>query len=184
MSTTTTTASTSTTYTPQEQVVTSPAARLTLAILRLVVGFIFLWAFIDKVFGLGFTTKPERAWINGGTPAQGFMKNAEGPFAALFQGMAGPWADWLFMIGLLAIGVAVMLGAGLKIAAITGALLMFLMYLAEFPIGRPGAGFTNPIVDSHWIEGLSLVVFALTRAGDTLGVGKIWGRMVGDGWLR
>lgn len=185
MSTTTTnTPTTSTTFVPQEQVVTSSAARLVLGIFRLIIGFYFVWAFIDKLFGLGYATPAERAWIRGGTPAQGFMNNTEGPFAGLFQGIAGPWADWLFMIGLLGIGVAVMFGAGLKVAAITGSILLFLMYLAQFPIGQAGAGFTNPVFDSHWVEALALITFAATKAGDTLGVGKIWGRMVGDGWLR
>jgi len=171
-------------FTVQEEVVTSPAARITLAIFRIVVGWVFLWAFIDKVFGLGYSTAPERAWIRGGTPAQGFMNNTEGPFAGFFQAISGVWADWVFMLALLAIGVAVILGAGLKIAAVAGTLLLFLMYLAQFPIGQAGAGFTNPITDSHWIEALALITFAVTRAGDTIGVGKIWGGMVGDGWLR
>lgn len=185
MSTTLTTPSTtSTDFTSQEQVVTSPAARLVLAVFRLVIGFYFLWAFIDKTFGLGYATPAERAWVRGGTPAQGFMKNTEGPFAGFFQGIAGPWADWLFMVGLLGIGIAVLAGAGLKIAAVTGTILLFLMYLAQFPIGQAGAGFTNPIFDSHWVEALALITFAVTKAGDTLGVGKIWGGIVGDGWLR
>ncbi len=64
-------------------------ARRLLAGLRLVLGFTFLWPFLDKLFGLGYATPSARAWINGGTPAQGFMKNAEGPFAELFKNMAG-----------------------------------------------------------------------------------------------
>ena len=63
-------------------------------------GFMFLWPFFDKMFGLGYATPAARAWVNGGTPAQGFMKNAEGPFGEFFGNIAGPWADWLFMAGL------------------------------------------------------------------------------------
>ena len=55
-------------------IVTSPAARIVLAIMRIVVGFFFLWAFLDKAFGLGFSTPRQMAWINGGLPAQGFIK--------------------------------------------------------------------------------------------------------------
>ena len=60
------------------------------------------------------------------------------------------------MAGLLGIGVALLAGAGLKIAAWTGALLLALMYLAEFPLGR--TGMTNPLIDSHWIEALGIAV--------------------------
>lgn len=166
----------------QEEVVRSSIARKFLAGLRIVLGFTFFWAFLDKMFGLGYATPSAKAWIHGGTPAQGFMKGAEGPFGSFFHNIAGPWADWLFMAGLLGIGVALLAGAGLKIAAWTGALLLALMYLAEFPLGQ--SGMTNPLFDSHWIEALGIAVVATTLAGDTWGLGKWWGRHVGNGFLR
>lgn len=165
----------------QEQVVTSGLARKVLAVARITIGFTFLWAFLDKTFGLGFATPAERAWLNGGTPAQGFIKGIEGPFAGFFQGFANPFGDILFMVGLLGIGVALVLGAGLRIAAVTGTLLMLFMYLAEAPFALGG---NNPVVDSHWHEALLLIVAAVTLSGDTWGVGRIWGRMVGNSWLR
>jgi thiosulfate dehydrogenase [quinone] large subunit len=166
----------------QEEVVRSSVARKLLAALRIAMGFMFLWPFIDKMFGLGYATPAARAWVNGGTPAQGFMKNSEGPFAEFFKNIAGPWADWLFMAGLFGIGIALLAGAGLKIAAWTAALLLFLMYLAQFPLGAEGM--TNPLIDSHWIEALAIGVLAATLAGDTWGLGKWWGRHVGNGILR
>ncbi len=165
----------------QEQVVTSGLARKVLAVARITIGFTFLWAFLDKTFGLGFATPAERAWLNGGTPAQGFIKGIEGPFAGLFQGFANPFGDILFMVGLLGIGVALVLGAGLRIAAVTGTLLMLFMYLAEAPFALGG---NNPVVDSHWHEALLLIIAAVTLSGDTWGVGRIWGRIVGNSWLR
>ncbi len=165
----------------QEQVVTSSLARKVLAVARIVIGFTFLWAFLDKTFGLGFATPAERAWIEGGTPAQGFISGIEGPFAGFFQLFANPFGDWLFMIGLLGIGVALVFGAGLRIAAVTGTLLMAFMYLAEIPFVLGG---NNPVVDSHWHEALLLIIAAVTLSGDTWGVGKIWARIVGDSWLR
>lgn len=166
----------------QEQVVTSPLARKVLAVARIVIGFTFLWAFLDKTFGLGYMTPTERAWINGGTPAQGFIKGIEGPFHDFFQVFANPFGDVLFMVGLLGIGVALIAGAGLRIAAVSGTLLMLFMYLAELPLALGG---TNPIVDSHWHEALLLVIAAVTLSGDTWGVGKIWARIIGRRtWLR
>ena len=167
-----------------EDVVRSVGARRALAALRIVMGFTFVWPFLDKLLGLGYSTPSDRAWVNGGTPAQGFMKAAEGPFGGVYGAITGVWADWLFMAGLLGLGVALLTGAGIKLAAWAGTLLLFMMYLAEFPLGRAGEGFTNPLVDSHWIEALAIIAVAATYAGDTWGLGKWWGRQVGDGILR
>jgi thiosulfate dehydrogenase [quinone] large subunit len=170
--------------TMQEDIVRSPFARGALAFLRIVTGWIFLWAFFDKLFGLGYSTPGERAWVNGGSPTFGFLSNASGPFGGMFQALSGasPFLDWLFMAGLLGIGVAMVTGAGVKLAAISGTLLVFMMYLASFPLGSEGA--TNPITTSHWIEAAALITVAATRAGDTFGLGKWWSRIVGDGILR
>lgn len=177
----------------QESIVTRPSVRKVLAISRIVIGFTFLWAFLDKLFGLGFATPSSRAWINGGTPAQGFIKNIDGPFKDVFQIFANPFGDWLFMAGLLGIGVAMIAGAGLRIAAVAGTLLMLFMFMAEWPSatalvdGKLVSGSTNPIVDSHWHEALLLIIAAVTLAGDTWGVGKWWrslGFVQRHRWLR
>jgi len=166
----------------QSDIVTSRGARIALAVSRLLIGWTFLWPFLDKLFGLGFSTKPDKAWIAGGHPAQGFIGGVEGPFAPLIKLFGNPVGDVLFMVALLAIGVAVMSGAGLRIAAIAGSVLLFMMWLAEFP---PVLGGTNPLVDSHWLEAAMLIVAAVTLSGDTWGLGKVWGRIIGrHQWLR
>ena len=151
------------------------ASRYALAVLRLATGFIFLWAFLDKTFGLGFSTPSERAWINGGTPSQGFLNSDSvvGPLKPFFASIASPASDVLFMLGMLGIGVAVVLGIGLRISAIAGTVIMVLMYLAEWPFAG-GSGSTNPAVDYHLIYALALIVVAATAAGDTWGLGRWW----------
>ncbi|MDP3208429.1 MAG: DoxX family protein, partial [Rhodoglobus sp.] len=158
--------------------VTHRSARQWLAVLRLATGFIFLWAFLDKTFGLGFSTPVERAWINGGGPSQGFLKSdaVTGPLKEFFAGIASPLSDVLFQLGMLGIGLAVMLGIGLRVSAVAGGILMVLMYLAEWPF-TANAGSTNPAVDYHIIYGLALVVIAATLAGDTWGFGRQWRAM-------
>lgn len=161
-----------------------PAPSAWLAALRFGVGFVFLWAFFDKVFGLGYSTTSERAWINGGSPTKGFLSNVfVGPFASTFRSIAGDaWADWLFMLGLLAIGAAVFLGVGLRAAAVSGTVLMALMWAAEWhPARHTSAGeltsSTNPLVDYHVIYALALIVLAATHAGDRWGFGRAWARV-------
>jgi thiosulfate dehydrogenase [quinone] large subunit len=166
----------------------SRAARRALAILRLGTGFIFLWAFLDKTFGLGFSTPIERAWINGGTPSQGFLKSDSvvGPLKEFFASIASPLTDWLFMAGMLGIGLAVILGIGLRISAVAGTVIMVLMYLAEWPFAV-NTGSTNPLVDYHIVYALALIAVAATLAGDTWGFGRQWRALpvVRDqAWLR
>lgn len=149
----------------------SPAARHVFALTRLAIGWIFLWAFLDKLLGLGFATPAEAAWTAGGSPTAGFLGNAvSGPFAGVFGAMAGAvWADALFMAGLAAIGAALLLGVGERVAAASGALLLVLMWAAVLPPAN------NPFMDDHIVMALVLVGLALVRSADTLGLGRWWG---------
>jgi thiosulfate dehydrogenase [quinone] large subunit len=156
-------------------------ARRAMAVLRIAFGLTFLWAFIDKTFALGYHTGYDQngnldrfgdaAWINGASPTEGFLKfGADGPFKEFYNSIAGDaWADWLFMLGLLGIGLALTLGIGMRIAAATGALLYVLMWTVVLPPEN------NPVLDDHILGAISLVVLAAFYAGDTWGLGKIWG---------
>ncbi len=142
------------------------------AVTRIVLGFVFLWAFVDKMFGLGFATPAERAWTAGGSPTSGFLAGAEGTFAGLFNAMSGQvWADWLFMGGLLGIGVALIAGVAMRIAAASGVLMLVLMWMAVLPLEN------NPVIDDHIVYALVLVGLAAANAGNTLGLGRMWGRL-------
>ncbi|WP_435881245.1 hypothetical protein [Streptosporangium subroseum] len=142
------------------------------AIARISLGWTFLWAFLDKVFGWGFSTPADRAWIAGGSPTTGFLKGTgENALGGFFGGLAGQaWVDGLFMIGLLGIGVALILGAGVRLAAITGGLLLVLMWAAGLPLE------TNPFLDEHIVYAVVLAGLALSGAGDVWGIGARWGR--------
>ncbi len=137
------------------------SAWVALAVTRIVVGWVFLWAFLDKTFGLGFATKVDSSWIMGGSPTSGFLKfgvNPESPFADFFHGLAGSaLVDWAFMLGLLGIGVALILGVGLRIAAVSGTILLLMMWAAELPLEN------NPVIDDHIVYALVLWVVALGR---------------------
>jgi thiosulfate dehydrogenase [quinone] large subunit len=168
-------------------IVTSLAGRRTLAVLRIVTGFIFLWAFLDKTFGLGYSTSKAAAWINGGTPSQGFLNSPAvvGPFKPFFAAISSPATDILFMLGMLTVGVAVILGIGLRVSAVAGTIILVFMYLAEWSFGA-NASSTNPLVDYHIIFALSLIVIAVLSAGDAWGLGRTWKRIPivqQHGWL-
>ena len=154
------------------------SGRYSLAALRLGTGFIFLWAFLDKTFGLGFSTPIERAWINGGAPSQGFLNSdaVVGPLKGFFAAIASPLTDVLFMAGMLGIGAAVMLGIGLRVSAVAGSVIMVFMYLAEWPFAALTAS-NNPLVDYHIVYALALIAVAATYAGDTWGFGVPWRKL-------
>ncbi|MET9895333.1 hypothetical protein ABZZ47_35050 [Streptomyces sp. NPDC006465] len=173
---------------------THTARAYAFASLRLLTGFVFLWAFLDKTFGFGYATPSGKGWIDGGSPTQGFLgSGAVGPMESTFHSWAGdPWANWLFMLGLLGIGLALVAGVALRIAAVAGTAMMALMWIAEWPPakhlsdGGPSMS-TNPLVDYHVIYAVALIVLAAVAAGDTLGAGRLWVKLpvVRDhSWLR
>ncbi|GAB3447744.1 DoxX family membrane protein [Streptomonospora sediminis] len=148
----------------------SRAVRAVFATARLAIGWTFLWAFLDKLLGLGFATPIEESWAEGGSPTQGFLAEATaGPLAGIYRSFAGAaWADWLFMLGLLGIGLAFLLGIGMRIGAAAGALMLVLMWSAVLPPEN------NPFIDDHLIMALTMVGLALINAGDTAGLGRRW----------
>lgn len=162
---------------------TNTAAKA-LAVLRIATGFVFLWAFLDKTFGLGYSTPWAKAWINGGSPTKGFLSSVDvGPFQSAYHSMAGTWwANWLFMLGMLGVGVALIAGVALRASAAAGVLIMAMMWLGEYPLaqhtsaGAPSAS-TNPLTDYHFIYAVVLVVLAAAYAGHRWGLGRIWARL-------
>ncbi|MFC4054918.1 DoxX family membrane protein [Actinomadura syzygii] len=145
-------------------------ARYALAAGRIFLGWTFLWAFVDKLFGLGKPT--EKGWLDGVSPSKGFLSHTEGPFKDLFHAMAGKvWVDALFMFGLGGLGIALLLGICLRIAAAGGTLLLLMLAAASL---WPD---TNPFMDMHWIYAALLVAVALADNGTTLGLGRAWARL-------
>ncbi|MER7701903.1 hypothetical protein ABTX81_03230 [Kitasatospora sp. NPDC097605] len=170
------------------------ASGAALATARIALGSVFLWAFADKTFGLGYSTADGRAWLNGVSPTKGFLSHvAAGPLRGTFHAMAGQaWADWMFMLGLLGIGLALVGGVALRVTAAGGTALLALMWAAEWPPARHltdggASGSTNPLLDYHVVYALLLIALAVTGAGATWGLARRWAALpvVRDhAWLR
>jgi len=119
--------------------------------LRIVMGYIFFWAFIDKLFGFGYATCKglsvgcKQAWLHGGSPTAGFLGHATtGPFASFYHHLAGhALVDWAFMLGLLFVGVGLLFGTWIKSAAVVAMAMLALMWSSLlWPANTPG-------VDEH-----------------------------------
>jgi thiosulfate dehydrogenase [quinone] large subunit len=141
------------------------------AAVRIALGFIFLWTFVDKLFGMGRGTSHDRAWIRGGSPTSGYLGHVTGPLGSVFRDMSGKrWPDWLYMIGFAGLGIALILGIGMIIAAVGGTLLLATLYASNLPVE------SNPFVDLHVIYALTIIALAVTRVGERYGLGRWWAR--------
>lgn len=178
----------------------APEARrgfgVVMGLLRLAMGWTFLWAFLDKAFALGFSTGRvtnevgetlridffgDAAWINGGSPTAGVLGFAmKGPFTDFYQTITGfqmtdvgptsaAWVDWVYMLSMLAIGLALILGIGVKLASIGGIIWMAIFYTATAIWPEH-----NPFLDDHVVEALVLGLLIFANAGIYLGLGKVW----------
>ena len=148
-------------------------------VLRLLLGWSFLWAFLDKMFGLGFATCRAEdssaidfvcssAMIKGGSPTYGFLTfgTEASHTGGLFSWMAPSAPDAInladigFMLALLLGGVALMLGVGTRYAAIGSAILVAFMFFAGDVWPE-----NNPVNSSHVIEMVAYLGIATVGPG-------------------
>jgi thiosulfate dehydrogenase (quinone) large subunit len=142
------------------------------AVLRILLAFLLLWAFFDKMFGLGFSTSSANAVINGGSATYGFLEYNDGYLSGFFNSIANSAiVEFFLMAGFLLIGGALLLGIGTKISVVAGICLFFMMYLASLPL------VDNPIIDDHIVYIVILLGIYVTNAGDVFGFGKQWSEL-------
>src|SRR5438046_3874502 len=139
-------------------------------------GWTFLWAFLDKAFALGFSTGRavddagatvkiaffgDASWIHGASPTAGVLGFAlKGPFTHFYQTItgyqmtqAGPtsaaWVDWIYMVSMLLIGLALILGVGVRLANIGGIIWLAIFFPATALWPEP-----HPVVREHASDAL------------------------------
>ena len=142
-------------------------------LLRLFLGLIFLWAFFDKLFGLGFATVSDKSWLSGNSPTFGFLKfGVHGPFAPFYNTIAGNIVvDLLFMAGLLFVGIALTFGILVRLGGYTGITMLFLMWTSLLPPEN------HPFLDEHVIYILVIIGLILANAGNYFGFGRFWSNL-------
>ena len=143
---------------------TDTGLRRTLIVLfRVSLGWVFLFAAIRQI------PNPEFS-------AAGLMEGAT-TFAAFFAIFAAPpfltiinaVIPWVHLL----LGLALILGIGMRAAAIAGATLMLLYYLPRLDF--PMVGTNSFIMDYHLVYAGLLVYLAAVRAGQIFGL---------EGWLQ
>lgn len=168
-----------------------------LSLTRISIGFVFLWAFLDKLLALGYATGRdaetgavdyfgEKAWINGNHVTEGYLKSAAGEFggepAGVYGEMFKGWGefaigsfrpiDWIFMIALLGVGLALMLGIGTKVGALSATGLLVFMYIAHFD------NTNNPFLDDHIVYSLAIIgIVWVELSRQDIGLGNWWRKL-------
>jgi thiosulfate dehydrogenase (quinone) large subunit len=154
--------------------ITNPIHQAGIAVLRVVVGVIFLWAGLAKTIGAGtagfssagflqFGTKGTIGWPFG-PAAEGAVVNPTHGFWVALAGNEAlmPIVNVLVAYGQVAIGVALILGIFTRFAAAMGALQMAFFFVAAWE-------FAHGIANQH----LTYLVVLLAIAG--LGAGRYYG---------
>ena len=161
----------------------SPISRLGAALLRVVVGVIFVWAGVGKLFNEGvpgnwtaqgflkFATNGSLGWpFVTGTPDPKAIYNPTHDFWVSLAGNATAMTivNNLVVTGEVCIGVALVLGIVTRFAGVMGALMMAFFFLA-------GWAFTNGIVEEHATYGVVLLALAGMGAGNYFGLDGLLG---------
>ncbi len=138
-------------------------------LLNLVIGWHLLYEGVVKIFDPSWT-------------AAGYLVNARGPLAGLFQSIAEssfwlPVVDVLNIAGLTLIGLFIMTGIFTRFAAITGALLIGLYYAANPPMVATGVGYASEghylLVNKNLIEIVVLLMIAAVPRTWYYGIGHV-----------
>lgn len=132
--------------------------RVTLVLLRLALGWLFLYSGATKVL--------DPTWSSAG-----YLKGAQtlgGVYAVMMSPGVLPVIDAVNAWGQTLLGVSLILGLFVRLSSVLGAVLMLLYYLPvlKFPyVGQHGY-----LVDEHIIYGLALLYLAAARAGRQFGL--------------
>jgi thiosulfate dehydrogenase [quinone] large subunit len=135
--------------------------RISLFLLRLALGWLFFYAGITKLLA--------PAWS-----AEGYLKGAK-LFTGFYQWLSSPAmlpiTNFINAWGLTILGISLILGIGVRLFSILGAILMILYYI---PLGFPMPDAHSYIVDDHIVYALALIFMSRIRAGRVIGL---------DNWL-
>src|SRR3954470_1740610 len=125
----------------------SPAAMVAITLMRVFVGWHFLYEGISKLSSSSWT-------------AAGYMKASRGPFAAFFKWIASQPnlienANLITMWGLTIVGLLLILGLFTRIASLGGIMFLLLFYFANPPF--VGYFYSLPTEGSYLIVNKNLV---------------------------
>ncbi|WP_254768571.1 DoxX family protein [Salinilacihabitans rarus] len=138
--------------------------------LRLMMGFAFLYAGIEKVLEAGWSAQGYLANVAAvnGNPLEGmFAWMAATPWFVEFVNVAVPWGELL-------IGLALLVGVAVRLAAFFGAFMMLMFYFGNW-------GVEHGLINGDFAYMLVFLAVAAFGAGRILGLDAIIERYEVDG---
>lgn len=128
-----------------------------LVLLRLSIGWMFLYAGVDHLLTEISTGK---------MATTGYLLYAtKGPFQEFFSSLSGNTIVNGFVVwGLILVGLALILGVLVRFSSVMGSVMAILFYLSAFPPEH------NPFMDDHIISVLVFAALAIFGAGRILGL--------------
>ena len=151
------------------------APLIAITVLRILVGWHFLYEGLSKLNAPSFT-------------AAGYLKQAKGPFAGAFHSLAAnpnllANADLMVMWGLTIVGALLILGLFTRLASLAGIAFVLMFYFAAPPwIGYfyaiPSEG-SYLIVNKNLVEVAALAVIFFTGSGRYAGLDRIVSGLIG-----
>jgi thiosulfate dehydrogenase (quinone) large subunit len=149
------------------------AKRVGLFLLRISLGWLFLYAGLSKL-------------MNANWSAAGYLANAQ-TFSGFYAWLASPtnigWVNFLNEWGLALVGVALLLGLATRFASFWGIVIMILYYIPV--LNFPQVGDHGYIVDEHIIYAFALLILMTFSAGKYWGLDAMVRRVFGaKRWVR
>ncbi|MEM7549411.1 MAG: DoxX family protein [Bacteroidota bacterium] len=139
-----------------------------LILLRMLVGWHFLYEGVIKLYNPAWTSKT-------------YLLSASGPFKGFFQWLAEDRIisiiDFLNVFGLMAVGLALVLGLWERLGAVGGIVLLLFYYLAQPPfpgIDQTGAEGNYFLVNKNLIEAAALFVLYYLPTGYYVGLARLF----------
>jgi len=132
--------------------------KISLFLLRITMGWMFFYAGITKIIN---PTWSAAGYLNGAKTFAGFYHFLTTPGLLPITNFVNEW-------GLTLLGISLILGIGVRLSSLLGAILMLLYYfpILDFPYPNP----QSYLVDQHIIYVLVLLLLANLRAGRVLGL--------------
>ncbi len=140
-----------------------------IVLLRVLIGWHFLYEGIAKLSAPSWS-------------AAGFLSQSRGPFASFFHSLAASPqtlenVNLLTMWGLVAVGLGLIVGCFTRLAAVSGILIILLIYLCNPPF--VGYFYSIPmegsylVVNKNLVEAAALLVVAVTSTGREAGIDRL-----------